>query len=136
MGFPLLITSPRVKGARITISVTPSDVKDFGLKDTDFSSNENTFKEDALRWLGSKSGKMREFYPYKKEKWSKDTVAHVYGWSYDLGGTTFVERSMYVLCQKQVFHIKTMYKEKYNAKDLPKINNLLKSFECQPGAKL
>ena len=136
MGLPLLFTSPQVKGARITVSVTPSDVKDFGFKDTDFSKNEFTFKEDALRWLATKEGKVREFFPYKKEEWSSDTIAHIYGWKYDLGGTTFIERSMYVLCQKQVFHIKTMYKEQFNAKDQPKIDKFLKSFKCQPGANL
>jgi len=136
MGFPLVITSPRIKGARITISVTPSDVRNFGFKDSDFSKNQNTFQEDALRWIGTKKGKVKEFFPYKKEEWSKSAIAHVYGWKYDLGETTYIERSMYVLCKKQVFHIKTMYKERFNAKDQPKIDKLLKSFRCEPGVKL
>lgn len=136
MGFPLLVTSPMKNGTRVTVSITPSDIKNFGFKDSDFSKNENNYKEDALRWLGTRHGEAKEFYPYKKEEWSKSTIAHVFGWRYDLGGIIFVEKSMYVLCKKQLFHIKAMYKEKWNKKDAPTINEMLKSFKCEPGANI
>ncbi len=136
MGLRLLIASPMKNGTRITVSITPSDIKDFGFKDTDFSRNENAYKEDAIKWLSSKKGEAKEFFPYKKEEWSKETVAHVFGWKYDLGGITFVENSMYVLCNKQLFHIKSMYKEDFDKKDAPKIKQMLKTFRCQPGANL
>lgn len=136
LGFPLVVTSPKKKNSgRIVIGITPSDIKDYPfVKESDpdsFKNNYQTYRSDAIKWMSNKSGKIKEFFPYKKEKWKNTGDVHHYGFRYDLGDLTFVEHSYYLLCQGQLFHIKALYREKEFKKDEPKIRKVLNSFNCQ-----
>lgn len=137
LGFPLVVTSPKKKSSgRIVIGITPSDIKDYPFvkngSPNSFKDNEKTYKEDAKKWMSNKSGHIKEFFPYKKEKWQYTGDVHHYGFRYQLGEIAFVENSYYLLCQGQLFHIKTLYREKEFKKDESKIKNILNSFNCEP----
>ena len=135
LGFPLVLTSPQKNKARIVIGITPSDIKDYPFvknnEPNSFQDNAKTYKNDAKKWMSNKSGMIKEFFPYKKEKWKNTGDVHHYGFRYNLGEIAFVEHSYYLLCQKQLFHIKTLYRENEFKKDEGKIKNVLNSFNCQ-----
>jgi hypothetical protein len=131
LGFPLVLVGPMKKGARITVGVTPSDIKDYPYKKNGFKKSAKTYKSDAKKWISTKDGKIKEFFPYAKTNWKHTDNVHSYGFRYDLGKIAFVERSYYLHCHGQLFHIKTLYREKLFKKEESKINNVLDSFNCK-----
>ena len=88
-------------------------------------------KKDAKKWISTKDGSIKEFFPYKKVTWKNTGNVHSYGFRYNLGEIAFVEHSYYLHCQGQLFHIKTLYREKLFKHDEKKINTVLDSFNCQ-----
>ena len=131
LGFPLVLVGPMKKGARITMGVTPSDIKDYPYKKNGFKNSAKTYKNDAKKWISTKDGSIKEFFPYKKVTWKNTGNVHSYGFRYNLGEIAFVEHSYYLHCQGQLFHIKTLYREKLFKHDEKKINTVLDSFNCQ-----
>ncbi len=132
LGFPLLLLGPIVKKSRISIGITPTDIKDFSYKVNEFRDSKKTYQKNAEKWISNKEGKIHEFFSYKKEKWKHAENIHHYGFRYSLGPTSFIEHSYYAHCQGQLFLIKVLYREKIFKKSEPEISSILESFNCQP----
>jgi hypothetical protein len=131
LGFPLVLVGPMKKGARITVGITPSDIKDYPYKKDGFKNSLKTYKDDAKKWISTKQGNINEFFPYKKTSWKNTGDVHSYGFRYNLGKVAFVERSYYLHCQEQLFHIKTLYREKLFRGEEKRISSVLDSFNCK-----
>ena len=135
LGMPLMILGPKKKESRITIGVIPTGIplSKWNPKELGQKKHRDYYFKSKKKFLEKINGKIIKILPYKKEKWTNTKEVHSIGHRYAVNSITFVERVYYVSCDKKVFQMKGLYKEKdYRAGD-KKIETVLQSFNCKMG---
>ncbi|GAB4012470.1 MAG: hypothetical protein Fur0010_08380 [Bdellovibrio sp.] len=137
MGIPLVIYSPIKINGRVTISITPTGIDDINLDKKILSDNWKDYKNGRLNWLEKVNGVSQEIFPYRNEDWGQLKNIHHVGHRYYLGDVHYTEHSYYVECDKQIFHIKSLYRYEEFQKDEKSIESVIKTFQCESmlGAK-
>lgn len=125
---PLTLSGPMKEESRPVITVTPTEMKkvSFNLKDTNAVNAD--YKAERLKWLQKHKGEFLTLTPYEKQV-RQQNESHSIGYSYKINEITFIEKSFYVVCNEQLFHLKYLMREtqKESLNDTEKI---VESFKC------
>lgn len=127
-GMPLTLSGPMKEESRPVITVTPTEIKkvSFDLKNVDVVNAD--YKSQRLKWLQKHKGEFLTLTPYKKQV-QKKIESHSVGYSYRINETTFIEKSYYVVCNEQLFHLKYLMRETQKEL-LNETEKIVESFRC------
>jgi len=131
LGMPLVIYSPIKENGRVTISITPTGIEDAGLTSEGLEKGWSKYKEGRLNWLKRVGGNSDVVFPYQNENWKNIKNIHHVGHRYYLADVHYTEHSYYVECEKQIFHIKSLYRYEEYKNEEKHIEEVVKSFDCK-----
>ena len=134
-GIPLMVLGPmgtEPNARRPVISVIPTGIQNIKFELSKIQEEEKSYKSGREKWLKKFDGSAREFFPYKKLEWSGVTEAHQMGFRYQLGSTEFVEKTYYIVCEKNrsLYHIKTLVSSNQEKEFSPVMDATVRSFSC------
>ncbi|NBV50591.1 hypothetical protein EBR78_05150 [bacterium] len=129
-GIPFTFLGPKNGPRRAVVLVTPTGTQDLEFNEQALSKNDRSYREGRERWLKSRSGKALRFFPYQKETWAPNLEAHHLGFEYQLGDQKFSENSYYVVCDKKIFHLKSLVPTELGVSEQQTTENTIKSFRC------
>jgi hypothetical protein len=131
LGMPLVVVGPMKESGRPTITITPTNIHDIGFKKELMQKDYPAYREGRLSWLKDMGGESVGIFPYQMEKWPHIPEVHHYGHSYVLNNIHYVEHSYYFTCEKQIYHVKSLYRAEEFKGEEAKIESVAKSFECK-----
>jgi len=131
-GLPFVLKGPQTKHGRPVIAVNKlyegqTIFQHERLEDI------SSYKEERQAWLKETGGTELTYLPYRFRKLSEDVSIHQLGYRFQLGGVDFAEKTYYIQCPGQVYHLKSLYpllemqKAEYNSE------RMVKSFKCYQG---
>jgi len=129
-GIPLTLLGPMKDGSRPILSVTPTG-QTVNFDTAALKKTEKEYQNGRKEWVKSKGGNVISFEPYKTEKWSGITVAHVVGYRYKISEGEFNEHSFYVVCKDGLYHLKTVIRSDSEKEMNSLLNKTVKSFKCE-----
>ena len=108
LGLPYVMMD-RGKGKKSSISLTPTGIGNMNLENGLLSGNYEQYKNGRKRWAEKRGHKKLDFIPFSSfENTSKARIV-ASGYKYERkDGTKNLERSFYVLCPKEAFHVKIL----------------------------
>ena len=108
LGLPYVMLD-RGRGKKSSITLTPTGIGGMKLQDGLLSGNYDKYKNGRKNWGKKRGHKKLEFIPFASfENTSKAKVVAA-GYKYERkDGTKNLERSFYVLCPKETFHVKIL----------------------------
>jgi hypothetical protein len=131
LGMPLMLTGPEAGDRRPVITVTPTSITDISFKNFSDSKDNQAYKLGREEFVEKYDGKVNSFFPHQTLKWPNASEVHRFGYNYTIGSVTFVENSYYVICDKQLFHIKTLLSQKHLDTYQDKVLKTVESFSCK-----
>lgn len=124
-GIPVTILGPSVAPKpRAVIQVIPTKLPPPKMNDTEAASFGMKYAEGRKTWVKEQEGEVYEILPGKFEK-----NRMVAGVSYRLNQKSFIERTYYVNCAKQLFHLKIILNYE-NRDQLSQSESVVRSFSC------
>lgn len=130
VGIPLKLTGPLYKDYRPVVLVVPLDVKEARMNFQDVKASEESYKVSKLAWLQSVNGKLITFLPMKNFK-TPNATFYQFSYLYQMKDENFEEKSFYIKCQDQTFHIKTLINMDHVTKWESVMRPLIESFNCK-----
>lgn len=130
IGVPVKLMGPKFEESRPVITVTPIDMKDEVITLDNTEEALASYKKSRLVWLQKFNGTALDFEPIKVFKAGNNNV-HQFGLSYSFNNENFSEKSLYVECQKKIFHIKTLIKLEHVKKWEDEVTKIVNSFQCK-----
>ncbi|MBL6990894.1 MAG: hypothetical protein ISR65_14005 [Bacteriovoracaceae bacterium] len=131
-GLPLSVLGPSKFGGRPIISITPTTITKIQLDPQDLKNDQSKYRQGRQKWLDKMKGKLIKYYPYKRVVWENMTSVDQIGFRYRLSKGEFVEFSYFAICNKELFHIKTLNRVKHEKVYRATIDKILKSISCIP----
>ena len=122
-----MLLGPKKEKNRPVLSITSTNIKNLNINEFEIKKNKDKYFKGRREWLKKRGGVFLEKLPMKVEDWSKDSKAYSIGFKYDLKNSRFSERTYYVICKKQMFHIKSLSSDQGQNKTMLK---MIRSFKC------
>lgn len=126
-GLPLSILGPMKNESRPMISVTTTPLKNVEFA-KDFSKAQAGYKEGRIKFMKKHKGRALKFYDYAMNK-NESLEIHQFGYEYEVAGKSFKEKTFYVKCNKQLFHLKTL-NQLGKSKEDKQLEKIVESFKC------
>jgi hypothetical protein len=132
-GMPLTILGPHSeKDGRPVIGVVPTGIKDVMVDAKTSVEAEAHYRLGREAYLKNSDGKALSFDPVKVEQIAGAEDAISMGYTYQLFEKKFSEKSYYITCDKQLFHVKTLVGAGSQEKKFKSVlENAVKSFACK-----
>lgn len=130
-GVQIMLLGPKVSENRPVITIDSTNFKDMKFDTLSLKNNEKDYKDGRENWLKKYNGHALEFFSYQTTSLSSKIIDHNIGFRYELGTNEFVERSHYITCGQNLYHIKTLMRTKEESSHQNKIEEMVKSFNCQ-----
>lgn len=131
LGLPLVFVSPSKEKQRITVSVTPTGLKDIPMNPKALKDQQNGWFSGRRKFVSKFKGKITGTYPYSLEKWKHLPEVHAIGYKYMVGEKQFVSHSFYFYCKEQLFHMKSLYEQNIYAKGIDTVEKIGNSIRCR-----
>jgi hypothetical protein len=133
VGFSLVSKLDEHSGLRTSIGVFDMEVNDVHFDYSVLEKNVNDYYEGRKKWLGGLDGaKWLKELPFKRvENQSNKVDGYRIGFEYELGGVAQVQYSYYLMCNKRMFHLKTLYAADAETQATTDLNRIVKSFRCE-----
>jgi hypothetical protein len=113
------------------ILVSPMRLKGVQFSETVLNLNSSDYFLGRRRFVNEKRGTILVEESYKKENWAGITEAHSVGYQYRANGIDARERSYYISCSGNVFHVKLLeYKASGDKKFTAENDEIARSFTC------
>ncbi len=126
---PVVLYGPKQGNGRPTIGIVPFDQKGITFNQKENLVNQKDYRKYRRAWVEKLDGTVLGFHPYEVQKW-KHAKAHIIGHRFKLGQVDFSETSFYVICDDELFHMKSLYRENEYPDGQKVIMDVLKSFNC------
>lgn len=130
VGVPLKLIGPMFKDYRPVLIVVPLDVKEERMNFKDEKKAEESYKVSKLAWLQSVNAKLISFLPLKSFKTS-NAEFYQFSYLYQMKEENYEEKSFYVKCKEQTFHLKTVISMEHAARWESTVKPLVESFNCK-----
>ncbi len=130
VGIPLKLVGPLHEEYRPVLLVVPLDVKEDRMNFKDEAAAQESYKVSKLAWLQSVNAKLISFLPMKTFK-AGNAEFHQFTYLYQMKDENYEEKSFYVKCKDQTFHMKTLLKMEHAGKWESTIKPLVESFNCK-----
>ena len=130
-GVELMFLGPLVKGNRPVVTISTSSFLGFSIDAEALKKNESSYKEDREKWLGKYNGKSLEYFKYEIKKIKNRNEIHGLGFRYLIEDKEYIERSYYLLCKKNIYHIKTLILSSDEVQYKKPLDEMITSFECK-----
>ncbi|MBC7429500.1 MAG: hypothetical protein H7336_12860 [Bacteriovorax sp.] len=132
VGIPLKLLGPIYEDQRPVLLFVPVDLKNEKLVLDDKTKAEESYKLSRLAWLQQFNGKSITFLPLKTFTTDgKKIEIHQFGHLYIFNNVNLEEKSYYINCKKETFHIKTLIQVEHIEKWAPTMNKMIESFRCE-----
>jgi len=132
-GIPLVLAGPTQDGLRPSLAITPTGIADLQFDEKGLTKSQDEYKKGREAWLKNNGGKSIAYLPYQSEKWKGIEVAHTIGYRYELEGQKYIEKSYYVVCNKKLYHMKSLMTDGQERKIGKTMDKTVKSFACGEG---
>ncbi len=129
-GMPLQFFGPVRPNGRAVVSITPTG-QSANVNSLDVQRESKDYAEGRKRYLKSRSGKLKSILPVSKIKTSEKVAGVSAGVDYEINGTDYVERTYYLGCKFQVFHLKSLVQANHPSEDHERAKALIRSFSCE-----
>lgn len=129
-GVELTFLGPMKAENRPVVTIDMTDFSNFKFNEKSLKKNEEDYKEGREKWLSKYHGRSVDFFPYEVKKTSSSLTAHMIGFRYEMGGKIFSERSVYMTCGKNLYHIKTLLLTDEEASYKEELDQLIDNFNC------
>jgi hypothetical protein len=132
IGIPLKLLSPLHDNRRAVILFVPIDLKDEKLTMGDKKEALESYKMGRLSWLQTFQGKSISFLPVSTYT-IKDKKIDVFqfGHLYNFDNANFEEKSYYLRCKNQTFHMKTLIQIEHVGHWGSIVKKITDSFNCE-----
>ena len=127
-GMPLTLSGPMKGDARPIITVTPTEMKRVKFNQLDQNSIHADYRKEREEWLVKHKGEFISLTPYKKEI-KRGIESHSIGYSYVVNKIAFIEKTYYVICNEQLYHLKYLLKETQR-EAISETEKIVESFRC------
>jgi hypothetical protein len=132
VGIPLKLIGPMDNERRPVVLFVPLDVKEDKLIIDDKTKAEESYKLGRMAWLQTISGKIISFLPMKTSTTNNNKIElNQFGYLYQFDGANFEEKSFYIKCKGQVFHMKSLIQVEQVSKWTPIVSKITDSFRCE-----
>ncbi len=124
-GIPVTLLGPSVSPKpRAVIQIIPTNLPPAKMNDSEAVAFGMKYAEGRKLWIKEQDGEIYELVPGKFE--NNRMVAGV---SYRLNQKSYIERTHYVNCPKQIFHLKIILNYE-NREQLSESESVVRSFSC------
>lgn len=132
VGIPLKLIGPMDNDRRPVVLFVPMDAKEDKLIVDDKTKAEESYKLGRMQWLQTISGKIISFLPMKTFFTNNNKIEfNQFGYLYQFDGANLEEKSFYIKCKGQVFHMKTLIQVEQVSKWTPIVSKITDSFRCE-----
>ncbi len=132
VGIPVKLIGPVYNERRPVILFVPIDLKEEKLILDDKDNALASYKIGRLAWLQTFNGKSISFLPISSYFTDNNRIeVHQFGHLYNFDNSNFEEKSFYVRCKNQTFHLKSLILVEHLAHWNSTIKKLTDSFRCE-----
>jgi hypothetical protein len=129
-GMPLSALGPEENGLRPAMSFSFTGMTKKIMTVEKFQSLFKDFKQTKTKWVNKYKGKLLMFEEMTPVTFSKDIQGHFIGAEFIVDDITFAERSYYLYCKDEVYHVKWLIRDEQR-KHMKDIEQILRSFSCK-----
>jgi hypothetical protein len=134
IGVPLKLLGPKYKGRRPVITMVPIDAEGRKVELKDPAKAIESYKKSRLSWLQKFNGNAIKFNPIKTYKVNEKEF-NQFGYLYSFNGVNFEENSLYVWCDNNTYHLKTLVQVEHSQKWERLVKQITDSFQCKGPTK-
>lgn len=128
-GLPLVALGPEENETRPAISFSFTGMTKKIMKVENFQQIFSDFKKEKEAWVGKYKGKLLKFEDMTPVTFSKDIHGHYIGAEFLIEDEHFAERSYYLYCKDEVYHVKWSIRNEHR-KHMKDIDKIIRSFKC------
>lgn len=129
-GIPVTVLGPVQNQTRAVVQVIPTPLKEVEIKLENAKAFGEKYAEGRRKWLKEQNGTLIELVGGHFET-LKDSSPMLYaGVSYQMNKKAFIERTFYVKCPKNIFHLKIVQNFEL-VKQLDASEAIVRSFQCK-----
>jgi hypothetical protein len=131
VGVPLKLIGPMHDGRRPVVMFVPIDLKEELVLENPKKA-EKSYRLSRLKWLQKFNGQSIKFLALKTfDTHHNDIKFHQFSHLYSLSDVNFEEKSYYIRCNKNTYHVKTLIQLEHSGKWGDLVDKIAKSFNCQ-----
>ncbi len=130
-GVPLMLLGPKSgKVRRPVLTLVNTGVEQKLFSKFTSEDGEAAYIKGRKRWLSRYDGLFIKSLGYDKII-DRGMEFHIFGYTYKLGTEDLIERSYYVVCEQELYHLKTLFHAKTPNTLINELEKTLNSFNCQ-----
>lgn len=130
-GVQLMLLGPMVSENRPVVTIESTDFSGMTFDSISLKKNEKEYQEGKTQWLKKYNGRALEFFSYETKDLGKKIVDHKIGFRYEIGENQFIERSHYITCGNNLYHLKTLVRANEESANKKSLDQIINSFSCQ-----
>lgn len=130
-GVQLSLLGPKKNSHRPVVMIDATDFSKYKFDKVALKKNEREYRTGKEEWLAKMKGKSISYFPYEVQNRSKDQVIHQVGLQYEIDGKKFVEKSYYVHCGQNLFHLKSLNLLEDDKDYKDDIEKIVSTFSCE-----
>lgn len=133
VGFSLLSEPDSSTGLRTSLGVFDTELQNFHFNHEELKADTGNYYDGRKKWLGGLEGsKWLKGLPYERIQNPKNKVdGYRIGFEYELGGTSQIQYSYFLVCDHRMFHLKALIPESSRETEDRKLGKIVSSFQCQ-----
>lgn len=129
LGVPVSFSGPVKNRRRPVIMFTPTNIKKMKFTKGQFKKDIAEYKSSRKLWIKKHNGKLRKFDEFSLQM-ENGSEFHRVGFHYNISNNEFSEASYYVVCKKELFHLKYLVSNE-QTRFVPEIEKAIVSFKCE-----
>lgn len=129
-GIPVTLLGPVKNQTRPVVQVIPTPLHAVEIKADNAKGFGEKYAEGRRKWLMAQNGKLIELLPGRFETLKDGSKMLSTGVSYQMNQKAFIERTFYVSCPKNIFHLKIVQNFEL-VNQLQESETIVRSFRCK-----
>lgn len=129
-GLPLVALGPEEDETRPAIAFTYTGMTKKIMKVENFQKLFSDFRKEKDDWVRKHKGQLLKFEEMTPVKMTSEVHGHFIGAEFIVEDTHFVERSYYLYCKDEVYHVKWSMRDEHR-KHMKDIDVITRSFSCK-----
>lgn len=129
-GLPLVALGPEEDETRPAIAFSFTGMTKKIMKVENFQKLFTDFRKEKEAWVRNHKGKLLKFEDMTPVKMTGDIHGHFIGAEFLVEDTHFIERSYYLYCKDEVYHVKWSIRDEHR-KHMKDIDLITRSFSCK-----
>jgi hypothetical protein len=129
-GIPVTILGPVQNQTRAVVQIIPTSIKAIDIKPENAKGFGEKYAEGRKIWLKAQNGVMIELLAGRFDTLKDGSHMLYAGVSYQMNKKAFIERTFYISCPKNIFHLKIVQNFEL-VKQLADSEDIVRSFQCK-----